>query len=248
MYDERHNPMPCGEFEALITEAIDGALDGPQMERFRGHAASCAACGPLFAHARAGHLWLKGLEEVEPPAYLVQKILNVTTELPARAEERQPAAAVRVRGWLAGLRPSVGVMLQPKFGMSFAMAFFSITLVLNIIGVKLSDLRHVDLRPSSVQRNLVRGYNETTAKVERYYQNLRFVYEVQSTLRDLREATTEAPAQPQPQQQQPQPTRPQDDNTSEKPEQKNQHYSLEKPAIQLAAAPAIESVPVRREA
>ena len=82
--------------------------------------------------------------------------------------------------------------------------------MLNVTGVKITDLRYVDLRPTAVKSSMVRSYYETTGRAQKYYENLRFVYQVQSALRDLRNATTEQddskqPAQPkqqQPQQQQ----------------------------------------------
>ena len=43
------NGMQCSEFDALLTEALDGTLAGAKLERFRGHAAVCSVCGPLFA-------------------------------------------------------------------------------------------------------------------------------------------------------------------------------------------------------
>lgn len=235
MAEERHNPMQCTEFEALLTEAIDGTLAAPEMERARAHATACELCGPTFALAQEGRAMLRGLIAVEPPAYLTQKILNVTSELqraarPQRAQESAP-------GWF-GLRPVFNAVMQPRFGMSFAMAFFSLTLLLNVTGVKVGDLRYVDLRPSAVKQNVVKSYYETTGRVEKYYENLRFVYQVQSTLRDLRNATTSQDEdKPQPQQQQQKKPRQQDGNTSEQPQEKNERYSLDRPAIQLASAP-----------
>ncbi len=237
MAEERHNPMQCTEFEALLAEAIDGTLAAPEMERARAHATACELCGPLFALAQEGRTMLRGLAEVEPPAYLTQKILNVTSEVqrapkPLRAKE--PAA-----GWF-GLRPVFAAVMQPRFGMSFAMAFFSVTLLLNITGLKIGDLRYMDLRPSAVQANVVKTYYETTGRVEKYYENLRFVYQVQSTLRDLRNATSTQDDQQQKQQQKQQQRRQPNDNTSEQPQEKNERYSLERPAVQLASAPVAD--------
>ena len=244
MADERHNPgnIQCTEFEALLTEAIDGSLGAAEMERMRAHASTCELCAPAMALASEGRSMLRALPELEPPAYLLQKILNVTSEVAPRAGSRQEA-----RGWTAGLRPFFGAVLQPRFGMSFAMAFFSITLMLNVAGVKVSDVRYLDLRPAAVKSSMVRGYYETTGRAQKYYENLRFVYQVQSALRDLRNATntqddTQQQTQPQPQPQQP--TK-KPGNTSDKEKQNNnQRYSAERSPIQLAAsAPRSEFCP-----
>jgi hypothetical protein len=234
MADERHNPMGAAamthaEFEALLAEAIDGALGAAEMERFRAHSASCEVCAPQLVLAEEGRRMLRALPALEPPAYLVQKVLNVTSELAPRAAREKPA-----RDWSFGLRPAFAAIMQPRFGMSFAMAFFSFTLLLNVTNLKISDLQYVDLRPGAVKENVVKGYFETTGRVQKYYENLRFVYQVQSTLRDLRNATSNDEQTPQPAT--PKPEKKRDDNTSEKPEQKNQRYSLDRPVIQLASA------------
>lgn len=227
--------MQCAEFEALLAEALDGRLSPAEMERLAAHAAECPLCAPAMTLAEQGRSLLRGLPEIEPPAYLVQKILNVTSEVaPEGAAEPQPAGQ-----WSWNLRPFFAAVMQPRFGMSVAMAFFSVTLVLNVAGIKIGDLRYVDLRPSAVKSNVVKGYYETTGRVQRYYDNLRLVYQVQSTLRDLRNATQENEAQPQqkPQpQQQPQPPRPGSDTSEQEKREKNERYSVERPQVVMAAA------------
>src|SRR5436190_21722541 len=91
--------------------------------------------------------------------------------------------------------PVVAVARQPRFAMSFGMAFFTLSVTLSLAGVKLSDLRHMDLRPSAIRRT----YYETTGRVVKYYENIRFVYEIESRVRRFKEATTpaEQPAQQQ---------------------------------------------------
>ena len=73
------NGMQCSEFDALLTEALDGTLAGAKLERFRGHAAVCSVCGPLFAEVDAGRRLLMSLQEVEPPARLMNNILAATS-------------------------------------------------------------------------------------------------------------------------------------------------------------------------
>ena len=109
--------------------------------------------------------------------------------------------------------------------MSFGMAFFTLSVTMSLAGVKLSDLRHVDLRPSAIRRS----YYETSGRVVKYYENIRFVYEIESRVRQFKEAT--APAQPQPEQQNNNNNDRKDktkDNTSGQPEQKQErNYSQE---------------------
>src|SRR5205085_9130127 len=100
----------------------------------------------------------------------------------------------RIGRWMeAVMSPVVAVARQPRFAMSFGMAFFTLSVTLSIAGVRLSDIRHLDLRPSAVRRT----YYETQGRVVKYYENIRFVYEIESRVRQFKEAGTppEQPAQ-----------------------------------------------------
>ena len=76
-------------------------------------------------------------------------------------------------------------MLQPRLAMTAAMAFFSIALTMNLTGVRLSQLHASDLKPSSIMRSCY----EAKAKVVRYSDNLRVVYELESRVRDLQRSS-----------------------------------------------------------
>ena len=82
---------------------------------------------------------------------------------------------------------------QPRFAMSFGMAFFSLSISLSLAGVKVSDVRRVDLRPSAIKRT----YYETTGRVVKYYENIRFVYEIESRVREFKRVTAPAGTGPQ---------------------------------------------------
>jgi predicted anti-sigma-YlaC factor YlaD len=76
-------------------------------------------------------------------------------------------------------------MLQPRLAMTAAMAFFSIALTLNLTGVHLSALTAEDLKPTSIRKN----FNQTTAHVVRYCDNLRVVYELEARAKDLQKTS-----------------------------------------------------------
>ncbi|HMF63402.1 MAG TPA: hypothetical protein VK608_04885, partial [Edaphobacter sp.] len=81
---------------------------------------------------------------------------------------------------------SIGhTLLQPRLSMTAAMAFFSIALTLNLTGVRLSDIHASDLKPSSIMRSAY----QAKARVVRYSDNLRVVYELESRVRDLQRST-----------------------------------------------------------
>ena len=224
--------MQCTEFEALLAEALDGQLEGAKLESFRQHRETCPVCGPLFAQAETGLNWLKAVPQVEPPANLVNRILAATTGAQGRVAAVVPVTPgwrERLRGWVTPvLAPVWGVARQPRFAMSFAMAFFSVTIALNAAGVRLGALRAADLRPSA----LVRSYYETSAKVVKYYENIRFVYELESRVRDLKRVTEpEEPARPVKEKNR-------DNNTSGAPDHnREQNYSRQEDQPVLASAP-----------
>jgi hypothetical protein len=229
MAGKEDNRMQCSEFDALLSQAIDGTLVGERLSAFESHARQCELCGPLLQEAEAGRTWLKSLAEVEPPAELVTNILLRTTGLaPAQNVTGRTMAPVswrdRIREWATVIAsPVAAVVRQPRFVMSFGMAFFSLSVTLSLAGVKLSDLRHLDLRPSAVRRS----YYETTGRVVKYYENIRFVYEFESRVRQFKEAT--APAEPPPEQRNDNQRKDKTKNdTSGQPEQKQErNYSQE---------------------
>ena len=65
------------------------------------------------------------------------------------------------------------------------MAFFSIAITMNLTGVRLSNLRASDLKPSSILRSAY----DAKARVVRYSDNLRVVYELESRVRDLQHSS-----------------------------------------------------------
>lgn len=223
----------CTEFEALLMEALDGQLSGARKETFDAHRRTCAVCGPLFADAQAGQKWLRSLEPVEPPAHLVHNILAATsgvvsTRLATTSDAtRTTPLGERLREWWdSWFTPTASFVRQPRFMMSFGMIFFSFSLALNAAGVKPSDVAKIDLRPSAVRH----AYNDAQIKVVQYYDNIRFVYEIESKVRELKRANT--PAEPGPQQ----PKENRKNNTSGNPDQKqDRNYSREETQTVLAA-------------
>jgi hypothetical protein len=241
MPDQTRNGMQCHEFDSLLADAIDGILSGSQLDRFQAHARTCSACGPLLAEVEAGRNWLKELSEVNPPASLVNSILASTTGVDTqrlRVNVSAPQRASlweRVQAWVSGtVQPvfaqSWATVRQPRFAMSFGMAFFSISVALSALGVKPADLSHMSLRPAAIRHT----YYNTQARVVRYYENIRFVYEVESRVRELKrnvEPVQPAPNEPAPEK------KDHKDDTTQQPEQKQErNYSQTENHLVLAGA------------
>jgi hypothetical protein len=231
MPDHTKNGMQCNEFDSLLSDAIDGVLSGAALDRFHAHARTCKNCGPLLAEAEAGRTWLKGLTEVEPPANMVANILASTTGVDTqRLWTQARAPQPRVSWWehvqASFLEPMWAVVRQPRFAMSFGMAFFALSVTLTMLGVKPADVRQISLRPSAIRHT----YYNTQARVVRYFDNVRPVLEMQAALRAIKR---NAPAEPGPAKQ-----KERKNDTTQQPEQKqDRNYSRNETQVILASAP-----------
>ena len=106
--------------------------------------------------------------------------------------DRIPAIPVWQRPSVVLLRKTV---FEPRMALVAAMAFFSISLTLNLVGVKLTSFRAADLEPQAMRRAVTRQYTQANARVVHYYENLRIVYEVESRVHQLRQAADSTPVQ-----------------------------------------------------
>jgi hypothetical protein len=187
MNNEPQNGMECSEFEALLADALDNALAADTRPAFDEHGRSCAVCSPMLAEALEGMVMVRGLAELEPPKNLIHNILAATSRKEATAEQIAEQAEL---GWMErlrrGMRPQVGGLLHSRFAMSFAMAFFSLSITLTLAGVKVTDVKNMVAHPSMLRKNAVLGFTHVEAKVTSYYENLRLVYQVQAKVRELK--------------------------------------------------------------
>jgi hypothetical protein len=236
MPDHTSNGMKCNEFDLVLADAIDGVLTGIALDRFQAHVGDCETCGPLFAEAQAGRNWLKGLTEVEPPASLVNNILASTTGVDTQRLRAHVRAAQPQVSWLERLQASFfepiwSAVRQPRFAMSFGMAFFALSVGLTVAGVKPADLRSVSLRPAAIRHT----YYNTQARVVRYYENVRIVYEVESRVREIKRNV--APAEPGRKESKPAKQKDDKNDTTQQPEQKQErNYSQIEDHLILASA------------
>ena len=188
------NSPACGAWETLLADALDGLLKPEDEAQFLAHKAACPACAALYEEARKGREWLEFLSpEPDAPEGLLERILartgpghTASVPMPALAGTRTVPAFVppvwQQPGFFARTRHAV----QPRLLMTAAMAFFSIALTLNLTGVRLTSLRLADLRPVAMRSYMERQLNMASVPIVRYYDHLRFVYEVESRVRQLR--------------------------------------------------------------
>ncbi|ADV83911.1 anti-sigma factor family protein [Terriglobus saanensis] len=184
--------LTCANCERLLMDALDGMLTAEEQAAFDLHLIHCSACASKVADARRGAAWMEMLKDAppEPPDTLVNRILSQTSGMnPGLAVAGAQAQAIPASGKVLAFRPRFAVgaqsfvrmAMQPRLAMTAAMAFFSVALTLNLVGVRVTKIRLADLKPSSLRRS----FYQTNAHVVRYYDNLRVVYELESRVRDL---------------------------------------------------------------
>lgn len=213
------NPQLCAQCEAMLSDALDGTLSAADRATFDLHMAGCPTCATMLADAQRGAAWMEMLKSPrpEPPTTLLERIIAQTSAkdaalanppivlgsndrlrtpntipskpIPVIPSATQPVFASNVipfRTRIAqGFRSLGQTMLQPRLAMTAAMAFFSIALTLNLTGIRITDLRASDFKPSSIMRSAY----EAKARVVRYSDNLRVVYELESRVRDLQRSS-----------------------------------------------------------
>jgi hypothetical protein len=202
-FDEHMNCEMC---DVMLPEAVDGTLSPMELKAFDRHMAGCTRCSQELAEARRGAAWLSMLKTKapEPPAGLLERILAETSGLavPAFQVEAAPAwipessfqpvpaqggwssrwAAARMKISEVFSIDNASTMFQPRMAMTAAMAFFSLALTMNMMGVRLSDVRASNFTPSGLRRTVA----DTGASASRSFMNMRVVYQVESRVSELR--------------------------------------------------------------
>lgn len=189
----------CEQWEEMLVDALDGALSAADRAAFDAHAATCPVCAQLLAQSSRGREWLRFLEaEPEVPAGLVESIVSRTSGSVAAGVAANPlglGGATQIPALAAGngiAIPMRRATWNSHMVMTAAMAFFSLALTLNLMlnlaGVRLTDLHLANLDPASMEMNLTRQIYGVKGSVVRYYDNLRLVYEVESRVHQLRRA------------------------------------------------------------
>ena len=206
---ETSRPAACSVCEAMLPDAVDGALTAAEQRAFDQHVAGCVQCAKELEEAQRGAAWLSMLKSQapEPPADLLAKILAGTTGVAGAAAasvfatpSHVPEAGHGAPGFVAtptwgervvALRARVmdvfsientRMTFQPRLAMTAAMAFFSIALTLNLTGVRLTDIRASNFTPGGVRRSVM----DASASAARSFQNMRVVYQVESRVSELR--------------------------------------------------------------
>jgi len=172
--------MNCAEMESLICDYVDGALAAARQGEVERHLAVCPACAELARDSAAALAFIESAAEVGPPPELITRILF---EAPWR----------RNKGVATGLRSRLGrwfgPILQPKFAMGAAMTILSFSILSQLAPVR--QLRASDLEPRAVWQGLEDRASYAWERTVKFYENLKFVYQIQTTLREWQQQDEE---------------------------------------------------------
>jgi len=173
--------MNCAELEILICDYVDGTLAPAEKALVERHLAVCPACAELARDSQAAVAFIERASEIEPPPELITRILfDAPWTTP-----KKPAGS-GIRNWFGGL---VNAVLQPRFAMGMAMTILSFSMLFRYVPMK--QLQPADLQPGKVWAALEdRGYRAWVRTVK-FYENLKVVYQIQSTLREWQQQQDE---------------------------------------------------------
>ena len=161
------------EIENLASDYLEGLLDPSLRAAVDAHLTACTACGELMGDVRHALELCRAAEEVEPKPWLISKILLATIG------EREPTWRERIAAYF---RP----LLQPRVAYSMAMTVFTFSIIVNAAGLNLRSLRFEDLNPRTWVGRANRQGHLMYARAEKFYYDLRVVYEIESRFRQLR--------------------------------------------------------------
>jgi anti-sigma factor RsiW len=167
--------MNCAEIEILICDYVDGSLGAAQRAEVERHLAGCAACAELVRDSSAAVAFMERASGVEPPQELVNRILFA-------APWHKPKS-----GRFSQLIYS---FLQPKFAMGMALTVLSFSMVARNV----RQLQPSDLAPAQVWAGIEDRAYRIWARTEKFYDNLKFVYQIQTTLREWQQQAQEPQA------------------------------------------------------
>jgi hypothetical protein len=171
------------ELENLTSDYLEGRLEPGLKREVEAHLGVCPSCLEMVGDVRRALELCHAAPELEPAPWLVSKIMRATVG------ERKPSLADRL---VAFFRPT----LQSRFAYGVAMAVFSFSIIINAAGINLSHMTVRDLNPRAWFFQANRAGHLFYARAEKFYYDLRVVYEIESRLRQLRARPEEGQGAP----------------------------------------------------
>lgn len=158
------------ELENLASDYLEGLLDTTRQAEVEEHLAGCASCRELMGDVRFAIQACQSAEEVAMPPWLISRIRLATMG------EARTGISEQVNALLRAIR-------QPRVAYAVAMTVFSLSLIVNIAGFNLRRLQMGDLNPATWVYRANRAGHLFYARAEKFYDDLRIVYEIESRFR-----------------------------------------------------------------
>ena len=173
--------MNCADAELLICDyATLRSNERFELER---HLEVCPACAELARDSAAALAFLESAADVEPPPELITRILYDAPWSKGKQKSKS-----KVGEWTRSL---LGPILHPKFAMGMAMTILSLSMLARFVPVR--QLRPADLKPSEVWNGIATRAEYTWGRTVKFYENLKVVYQIQTTLKEWQQLTDEHP-------------------------------------------------------
>jgi anti-sigma factor RsiW len=171
--------MICADIEILICDYVDGTLAVAQKAEVERHLATCPACAEMARDSASAVAFIESAADVEPPPELITRILFDSPWSKGKHKSK-------LREWTSALLTPI---LQPKFAMGMAMTILSLSMLARFVPVR--QLRPADLRPSEVWNGIATRAEYTWGRTVKFYENLKIVYQIQTTLKEWQQQTDE---------------------------------------------------------
>jgi hypothetical protein len=184
--------LNCAEFEVLLADSLDGALEAPGREAewnaFAQHLSSCPACAAMEREVSGALAFMDRAAEPEFPQPLIGRILHATNsgwELQLRGKG--------IRGWL---NRKFAPVLRPRFVMGALLTVMSLTMLTRCAGGSKTTMTAADLDPVRLWSSLESRGHRIWDRTVKGYESLRVVYEIRTQIDDWnRQQAAEAEAE-----------------------------------------------------
>lgn len=163
--------MTCAEVEILLCDYVDGTLAGSERTALEQHLTQCVPCSELASDITGVVGFMGRAAVVEPPAELLTRILH---EIPS----------VRLPWWRRMFGSWFEKILQPRYAMGMAMTVLSFSMIARFAGIEPRQLRPADLDPVKIWVSADDRAHRVWDRTVKYYENLRWVLELQSRLKE----------------------------------------------------------------
>jgi hypothetical protein len=165
--------MNCADVEILICDYVDGTLAPAAKADVDRHLAECPTCAELARDSAESVRFIERTADVEPPQELISRILFD----PPWHRQRSSRFSTRFHA-----------LLQPRYAMGMALTVLSIAMIMP----KMRNFQPSDLSPAAVWAGIEGRADRLWARTQKYYDNLKFVYQIRATLRDWQQRVQES--------------------------------------------------------